>query len=160
MRRLYLRSAEGIKACMIKRLVSAIALLFATSLAVAGIAPCEGPTGIAYDKASDRIFSGCNNTSVVVDPNTGKIVSLHHELNLAAPDSESNQAGAKFQSLRLRLWRFRRGPARKHYTRPFDRALSAGAGLCMVAGRQPQFLGSHRRGTPKSSLSVGARIPG
>jgi DNA-binding beta-propeller fold protein YncE len=32
--------------------------------------PCKGPTGIAYDKASDRIFSGCNNTSVVVDPNT------------------------------------------------------------------------------------------
>ncbi len=39
------------------------------------LAPCEGPTGIAYDKASDRIFSGCNNTSVVVDPNTGKIVA-------------------------------------------------------------------------------------
>jgi DNA-binding beta-propeller fold protein YncE len=39
------------------------------------LSPCEGPTGIAYDKASDRIFSGCNNTSVVVDPNTGKIVA-------------------------------------------------------------------------------------
>jgi len=39
------------------------------------LAPCEGPTGIAYDKASDRIFSGCNNTSVVVDPNGGKIVA-------------------------------------------------------------------------------------
>ena len=39
------------------------------------LAPCEGPTGIAYDKASDRIFSGCNNTSVVVDPNSGKIVA-------------------------------------------------------------------------------------
>jgi DNA-binding beta-propeller fold protein YncE len=37
--------------------------------------PCEGPTGIAYDKASDRIFSGCNNTSVVVDPNSGKVVA-------------------------------------------------------------------------------------
>ena len=37
--------------------------------------PCNGPTGIAYDKASDRIFSGCNNTSVVVDPNTGKVVA-------------------------------------------------------------------------------------
>ncbi len=34
-----------------------------------------GPTGIAYDKASDRIFSGCNNTSVVVDPNGGRIVA-------------------------------------------------------------------------------------
>ena len=39
------------------------------------LAPCEGPTGIAYDKASNRIFSGCNNTSVVVDPDTGKIVA-------------------------------------------------------------------------------------
>src|SRR5579864_2651177 len=39
------------------------------------LAPCEGPTGIAYDKASDRIFSGCNNTSVVVDPHSGKIVA-------------------------------------------------------------------------------------
>ncbi len=39
------------------------------------LAPCQGPTGIAYDKASNRIFSGCNNTSVVVDPSTGKIVA-------------------------------------------------------------------------------------
>ena len=39
------------------------------------LAPCAGPTGIAYDQASDRIFSGCSNTSVVVDPNTGKIVA-------------------------------------------------------------------------------------
>ena len=37
--------------------------------------PCKGPTGIAYDKASDRIFSGCNNTSVVVDASTGQIVA-------------------------------------------------------------------------------------
>src|SRR5215831_7464076 len=37
--------------------------------------PCKGPTGIAYDKASDRIFSGCSNTSVVVDPSSGKIVA-------------------------------------------------------------------------------------
>ena len=39
------------------------------------LAPCEGPTGIAYDKASNRIFSGCGNTSVVVDPSTGKVVA-------------------------------------------------------------------------------------
>src|SRR5258705_8101859 len=39
------------------------------------LAPCAGPTGIAYDKASNRIFSGCNNTSVVVDADTGKIVA-------------------------------------------------------------------------------------
>jgi YVTN family beta-propeller protein len=39
------------------------------------VAPCEGPTGIAYDKASNRLFSGCTNTSVVVDPDTGKVVA-------------------------------------------------------------------------------------
>jgi DNA-binding beta-propeller fold protein YncE len=39
------------------------------------LAPCEGPTGIAYDKKSNRIFSGCNKTSVVVDPGTGKVVA-------------------------------------------------------------------------------------
>jgi DNA-binding beta-propeller fold protein YncE len=39
------------------------------------LAPCEGPTGIAYDKASNRIFSGCNKNSVVVDASTGKVVA-------------------------------------------------------------------------------------
>ncbi len=39
------------------------------------LAPCKGPTGIAYDKASDRIFSGCSTNSVVVDPGTGKVVA-------------------------------------------------------------------------------------
>ncbi len=37
--------------------------------------PCKGPTGIAYDKATNRIFSGCNGTSVVLDASTGKIVA-------------------------------------------------------------------------------------
>src|SRR5579864_2818515 len=37
--------------------------------------PCKGPTGIAYDKASDRVFAGCSNTSVVLDPSTGKVVA-------------------------------------------------------------------------------------
>jgi len=39
------------------------------------LAPCEGPTGIAYDKASNRIFCGCNHRSVVVNPDTGKVVA-------------------------------------------------------------------------------------
>jgi hypothetical protein len=39
------------------------------------LAPCEGPTGIAYDNASNRIFAGCSKTSVVVDASTGKIVA-------------------------------------------------------------------------------------
>lgn len=37
--------------------------------------PCKGPTGIAYDKATNRIFSGCSNTSVVVDASSGKVVA-------------------------------------------------------------------------------------
>ena len=39
------------------------------------IAPCDGPTGIAIDRATNRIFSGCSNTSVVVDATTGKVVA-------------------------------------------------------------------------------------
>ena len=39
------------------------------------LAPCEGPTGIAYDKATNRIFSGCNKTSVVLDASTGKVMA-------------------------------------------------------------------------------------
>jgi len=36
---------------------------------------CDGPTGIAYDAASNRIFSGCGKQSVVVDAATGKVVA-------------------------------------------------------------------------------------
>jgi len=39
------------------------------------LAPCQGPTGIAYDKATNRIFSGCSKTSVVVDAASGKVVA-------------------------------------------------------------------------------------
>src|SRR5216110_3242445 len=39
------------------------------------LAPCEGPTGIAYDRATNRIFSGCGKTSVVLDPASGKVVA-------------------------------------------------------------------------------------
>jgi DNA-binding beta-propeller fold protein YncE len=39
------------------------------------LAPCEGPTGIAFDRAAKRIISGCGKTSVVIDPSTGKIVA-------------------------------------------------------------------------------------
>ena len=37
--------------------------------------PCKGPTGIAYDKSTNRIFAGCIKTSVVLDAGTGKIVA-------------------------------------------------------------------------------------
>ncbi len=39
------------------------------------LAPCDGPTGIAYDRSSNRIFAGCGKTSVVVDPASGKVVA-------------------------------------------------------------------------------------
>src|SRR5438477_1218139 len=39
------------------------------------LAPCEGPTGIAYDRAANRIFSGCGKTSVVIDATSGKVVA-------------------------------------------------------------------------------------
>jgi DNA-binding beta-propeller fold protein YncE len=39
------------------------------------IDPCDGPTGIAMDRAANRIFSGCSKTSVVVDASTGKVVA-------------------------------------------------------------------------------------
>lgn len=39
------------------------------------LAECDGPTGIAYDAASNRIFSGCGKMSAVVDAATGKVVA-------------------------------------------------------------------------------------
>ena len=39
------------------------------------ITPCDGPTGIAYDKQSNRIFAGCSKKSVVVDASNGKVVA-------------------------------------------------------------------------------------
>ena len=39
------------------------------------IAPCDGPTGIALDRTTNRIFAGCSDTSVVVDATTGKVVA-------------------------------------------------------------------------------------
>ena len=57
---------------------STIQVLDARTMAVQAswpLAPCEGPTGIAYDRASNRIISGCSKTSVVLDPATGKVVA-------------------------------------------------------------------------------------
>jgi hypothetical protein len=39
------------------------------------IAACDGPTGMAMDRATKRIFSGCSKTSVVTDATTGKVVA-------------------------------------------------------------------------------------
>src|SRR6266850_1546709 len=46
-----------------------------TAIASWPLAPCEGPTGIAYDRATDRIFAGCGKTSVVLDAKTGKVIA-------------------------------------------------------------------------------------
>jgi len=37
---------------------------------------CDGPTGIAYDRSTDRIFTGCGKMSAVLNATTGKIVAL------------------------------------------------------------------------------------
>jgi ribosomal protein L24E len=39
------------------------------------LTPCDGPTGIAFDRSSNRIFSGCGKTSVVVDATSGRVVA-------------------------------------------------------------------------------------
>lgn len=39
------------------------------------IAPCDSPTGIALDRKTMRIFSGCGKASVVVDATNGKVVA-------------------------------------------------------------------------------------
>jgi len=39
------------------------------------LAPCEGPTGIAMDRSSNRIFVGCSKQSVVVDASSGRVVA-------------------------------------------------------------------------------------
>jgi YVTN family beta-propeller protein len=39
------------------------------------LAPAEGPTGLAIDKASHRLFAGCEELMVVLDANNGKIIN-------------------------------------------------------------------------------------
>lgn len=46
-----------------------------TKIATWDISPCDGPTGIAMDRKTNRIFAGCSGTSVVVDATNGKVVA-------------------------------------------------------------------------------------
>ncbi|MEP7254425.1 MAG: YncE family protein [Ferruginibacter sp.] len=39
------------------------------------IAPAEGPTGLEYDKATKRLFAGCDKVLVVLDASTGKVIA-------------------------------------------------------------------------------------
>lgn len=45
------------------------------SIGVWGLGPCKGPTGIAIDRSTNRLFVGCGKTSVVVDSKSGKVVA-------------------------------------------------------------------------------------
>ena len=39
------------------------------------VAPCDGPTGIALDRSTNRLFVGCSDTSMVLDATSGKVVA-------------------------------------------------------------------------------------
>ena len=39
------------------------------------IAPADGPTGLAYDKVTKRLFAGCDKMLVVLDATTGKVIA-------------------------------------------------------------------------------------
>jgi DNA-binding beta-propeller fold protein YncE len=46
-----------------------------TVLATWPLAPAEGPTGLAIDTKTHRLFAACDKQMVVVDANTGKVVT-------------------------------------------------------------------------------------
>jgi YVTN family beta-propeller protein len=58
-----------------KNTIQVIDVKTMTVLASWPIAPCEGPTGIAYDRSTNRIFAGCGKTSVVLDAISGKVIA-------------------------------------------------------------------------------------
>jgi len=39
------------------------------------IAPADGPTGLAYDKVTKRLFAGCDKKLVVLDATSGKVIA-------------------------------------------------------------------------------------
>ena len=50
----------------------------AKTLAVKGtwpLAPCEGPSALAYDSAHHRLFAACDKILAVVDADNGKVVA-------------------------------------------------------------------------------------
>jgi hypothetical protein len=58
-----------------KGTIQTIDLKTMKALASWPVEPCKAPTGMAYDRKNRRIFSGCSNTSVVVDADSGKVVA-------------------------------------------------------------------------------------
>lgn len=61
--------------CERKNTIQVIETKTMTAVASWPLDPCDGPTGIAYDRSSDRIFTGCGKTSAVLNAKTGKIVA-------------------------------------------------------------------------------------
>jgi len=61
---------------------SSIAVFDTRSLTVLhtwSLAPCEEPSGLAFDAAHDRLFAACGNGMMaVLDPATGKVVATPH----------------------------------------------------------------------------------
>ena len=93
------------------------------------LAPCEGPTGIAYDKKTNRIFSGCNKTSVVVDASSGKIVATIEERNARGCSGLGSLEKADFHS------EWRRGQWYR-YPSGFRRQVHGGGDRRYVRGRE------------------------
>jgi DNA-binding beta-propeller fold protein YncE len=57
---------------------SALTEFDAKTLAIKGswpLAPCEGPSGLAYDAPHRRLFAACDKVMVVVNADTGKVVA-------------------------------------------------------------------------------------
>ncbi len=74
------------------------------------LAPCEGPTGIAYDKSTNRLFSGCNKTSVVVDAGYRQDRRVHPERHARGCARLGSVEEADLHSERRRRKRHRRAP--------------------------------------------------
>lgn len=64
------------------------------------LSPCEGPTGIAYDRATGRLFSGCSGKSVVVDP--GSRSSIRTRPTAIPSLRRSRPCGARRRSRSIR----------------------------------------------------------
>ena len=55
---------------------ASIQLFDAKTLTAGAVWPtCDSPTGLAIDRANNRLFVGCSKTSVVVDSKSGKVVA-------------------------------------------------------------------------------------
>ena len=112
------------------------------------LAPCEGPTGIAYDKASNRIFSGCNKTSVAVDASTGESGGVHPERHACGRAGMGSREETDLHSER------RRGEC---HGRPPGRARQVHRGRYRPDVRRRQDDRGGSEDTQRVPVSTGAR---